>query len=92
MVVVSEQPQPTYEELASLAVELRGALDAALARIADLEAQLKQNSRNSSKPPSSDSPFVKPTPKSLRGKSGRKPGGQPGHERRTLPRWRGRIG
>jgi hypothetical protein len=84
MVVVPDGSQPSYEELASLVVELRGALGAALARIADLEAQLKQNSKNSSKPPSSDSPFVKPAPKSLRGRSGRKPGGQPGHEGRTL--------
>jgi transposase len=86
MMVVSDEPQPSYEELASLVVELRSALDIALARIADLEAQLRQNSRNSSKPPSSDSPFVKPTPKSLRSKSGRKPGGQAGHEGRTLMR------
>jgi transposase len=84
MVVVPDEPQPSYEELASLVAQLQGALDAALARIADLEAQLKQNSKNSSRPPSSDSPFIKPAPKSLRGKSGRKPGGQPGHEGRTL--------
>jgi transposase len=84
MVVVPDGSQPSYEELASLVVELRGALGVALARIADLEAQLKQNSKNSSKPPSSDSPFTKPAPKSLRGKSRRKPGGQPGHEGRTL--------
>ena len=86
MVAVPDGPQPSYEELASLVVQLRGALDAALTRIADLEAQLKQNSKNSSQPPSSDSPFVKPAPKSLQGKSGRKPGGQPGHEGRTLMR------
>lgn len=83
---MSDEPQPSYEELASLVVELRSALDTALARIADLEAQLKQNSTNSSKPPSSDSPFEKPTPKSLRGRSRRKPGGQAGHEGRTLMR------
>jgi transposase len=51
------------------------------ARIAELEARLNQNSRNSSKPPGSDSPFVKPAPKSLRKRGVRRPGrpdGQPG--------------
>jgi len=49
------------------------------ARIAELEAQLSQNSSNSSKPPSSDG-FAKPAPKSRRKKSGKKPGGQPLHK------------
>ena len=51
---------------------------------AELRRQLGQNSRNSSKPPPSDSPFAKPAPKSLRRKSGRKPGGQSGHPGSTL--------
>ena len=46
---------------------------------AELRRQLVQDSRNSSKPPSSDSPFAKPAPRSLRRRTGRKPGGQPGH-------------
>jgi transposase len=54
------------------------------AQIVELTARLGQNSQNSSRPPASDSPFVKPAPKSLRRKSGRKPGGQPGHPGSTL--------
>ncbi len=60
------------------------------ARIAVLEAEnaelrrrLGQNPRNSDRPPSSEG-LAKPAPKSLRRRSGRKPGGQPGHEGTTL--------
>jgi transposase len=54
------------------------------AEVAQLRGQLGQNSRNSSKPPSSDTPFVKPPPKSLRRKSSRKPGERKGHPVSTL--------
>ncbi len=47
-------------------------------RIKELENQINKNSNNSSKPPSSDG-YAKPAPKSLREKSGKKPGGQSGH-------------
>ena len=46
--------------------------------ILELKEQLNKNSKNSSKPPSSDG-LKKPAPKSLRKPSGKKVGGQDGH-------------
>lgn len=48
-------------------------------RIEALEGQLKKNSQNSSKPPSSDGQ-KKPEPKSQRERSGKRSGGQRGHQ------------
>ena len=59
---------------------LRAQVAALAAEVAELRAQLSQNPRNSSKPPSSEG-LAKPAPRSLRKKSGQKPGrpkGQPG--------------
>ncbi len=47
--------------------------------VAELKEQLRRNSQNSSKPPSSDEPHVNRKPP--KEPSGRKPGGQPGHPR-----------
>jgi len=52
------------------------------ARIKELEDRLALNSRNSSKPPSSNAPA--PRPKSPRTPSGKKPGAQEGHPGKTL--------
>jgi transposase len=49
------------------------------ARIMQLEEQVRRSSRNSSRPPSSDGPAAPARPS--KAPSGRKPGGQPGHER-----------
>lgn len=77
-------PDPSYAELAAENAALRAVVDALRVEVAELRRQLGSNSQNSSKPPSTDSPFAKPTPKSLRRRSGRKPGGQAGHPGQTL--------
>jgi len=51
-------------------------------KIKELQNQIKKDSHNSSKPPSSDGPKRKP--KSRRPKTEKKPGGQEGHSGKTL--------
>ncbi len=66
-----------------LIIRLMNEVTRLTARVAELEARLGMKSTNSSKPPSSDG-RKKPQPKSLRRKSGRKPGGQKGRKGTTL--------
>jgi transposase len=74
------------DELAAANERLVEANERLEARVAELERRLNRSSRNSSLPPSQDPPSAPPRPG---GKgSGRKRGGQPGHEgrhRRLLP-------
>ena len=63
-------------------VTLLPKVETLVAKVAELEGRLSKNSRNSSKPPSTDG--FRPKPKSLR-KAGQKPtGGQKGHLGHTL--------
>jgi transposase len=76
--------KPSYDELAVLVAVLGEEILALKGQVADLEARLNANSKNSSKPPSSDSPFVRPAPKSLRAKGVRRPGRPSGQDGVTL--------
>lgn len=81
---------PSIVELLERLVALEKAVAERDARIEALEAEnaelrrrLGQTPRNSNMPPSAQG-LDKPAPKSLRGRSGRRAGGQGGHEGRTL--------
>ena len=62
--------------------ELKRLLGAALVRISELESQLNSNSKNSSRPPSSD--LVKPKRSTGLPKKKKDKGGQKGHDGATL--------
>lgn len=71
------------EQLIAMILQLLGWIAALRGHDQNLRARLAQSSRNSSRPPSSDGPD-KPAPKSQRKRTGRKTGGQPGHDGVTL--------
>jgi transposase len=74
------------DELAAAQLAARDAQIAALAaQVEEMRRRLDKDSSTSSRPPSSDSPYTKkPRDRSLRGRSGRKPGKQPGAQSSTL--------
>lgn len=63
--------------------ELQSKVQALQEQVQELQNRLNQNSTNSSRPPSTDPPSVKRRPP--RWPSGRRSGGQPGHERQQRP-------
>ena len=68
----NQELQKTVEAMAATIADLQKTIE-------ELQGKLGKNSRNSSKPPSSDG-YSKPDPKSTRKPSGKKQGGQPGHK------------
>lgn len=69
--------------LIELLLRLEAEVRALRRQVKELKGRLALTSRNSGKPPSTDG-LAKPAPKSLRHKTGRRRGGQPGHPGRTL--------
>ena len=81
---LSESKSKAVQKLLKIVASQAKRINELEIRIRDLEAQLSKNSSNSSKPPSSDGLKKKPKLKSLRKKTGKKPGGQKGHEGSNL--------
>src|SRR4030067_467770 len=80
-----EEISAAYDQGKEAVVDLFSATFRKLAEhMQALEDQLAKNSGNISKPPSSDGLKKKPTKRGLRKPSGKKSGGQPGHEGHTL--------
>jgi len=75
-------PEARIAELEAENAGLRARVEALAAQVQELQARLAKDSRNSGKPPSSDGLGRKA--KSLRKRSGKKPGGQLGHRGQTL--------
>src|SRR5450759_677311 len=76
--------EPSREELIALIAAQAAEIAALKARITELERRLGLNSSNSGKPPSSDGLKKSARVKSLREPSGKRSGGQKGHQGETL--------
>lgn len=82
-----ERTKTDPEGVVDLVLMLMDQVEILTARVEKLEDQLKKNSSNSSKPPSTDKgSSAKPKDRSLRRKSGKRSGGQQGHRGATLQR------
>lgn len=80
LAVYDEGPDAVVRLVQSLLTHFEAQVQALNERVRELEIRLGKDSHNSHKPPSSDEPtFRRPARKSLRKRSGKKPGGQPGH-------------
>ena len=73
-----------FDEFGSVLIELAGQLQKQGDVIQELQARLAKNSKNSSKPPSSDGYAKENRTTSLRQKGNKSNGGQPGHKGETL--------
>src|SRR5258708_14749332 len=76
-------PPDAHTAIAFVFVAMQQRADELETRVGDLEAQLKLNSTNSSKPPSSDPIGLKRKPPAP--PTGRNRGGQPGHPKAHRP-------
>jgi transposase len=75
----ADEKDRIIREQAETIQKMQGVIQALTEEIARLRSQMATNSRNSSKPPSSDGPG-KPAPKNLRKPTGKKPGAQKLHK------------
>jgi transposase len=80
LAVYEAGPDAVVSLVQSIFAHFEAQVQALNERVRELEIRLGKDSHNSHKPPSSDEPtFRRPRRKSLRKRSGKKPGGQPGH-------------
>jgi transposase len=79
------EPVRAYMQFLEARLEKQAAIiEQLMAQVRELEGRLAKNSSNSNKPPGSDGLGKGTRTASLRGKSGKNAGGQPGHQGRTL--------